>query len=346
MFIYLFVLFLMLFISIFEKIVLNRRAIIIPVLLLVVLATVRDYTVGTDTVVYVSKFINNLDSNYYEFDKNIEYGYQVLEYVILSLNLNYFYLFFITSLFVVSLFLKTIKNLSVNYVLSIFLYYTLGFYTFFFNGLRQGIAVAICFFALPYFIEKQLKKFIIAIFIASLFHISALIFLLYYFVINYFSFKLEYKLFFLFFISLVFSKFVIFYLADSNERYSSYSLESDYSGGYLILIFYILLGLVFYFFGVARISCYRYLKIREIYLCGIALIIPVALIGTDPSGPQRLIVYSACMSILLLPYIFTGFKNSVVKLLFLIFCIVYFCLITARFGNLYPYKINPLFEIF
>lgn len=346
MFPYLILLFILMFYIFIQNISINRKSIFIPILMLVIFASVRSYYVGTDTRTYLSNFTTNLDANYFSFNSDIEYGYQFLEFIILNFTHNYFWLFFVTSMLVVPLYLITIKKLSENYILSIFIYITFGYYTFFFNGLRQGIAMALFFFSLPYLVNRKIVIYSLIIFTASLFHISALMMIPLYFLIH-LKLKIEWKVLYCFLISILSSQILIKYLAQSNVRYESYTQEAEKAGGYITLLFYFLLGLLIYLVGNnVRNHEKMFSNFEQIYLCGLALIFPLALLGTDPSGPQRLLYYFSSLVILLLPYILNYYRSIYVRIFFIFFSVIYFILTTMRFSNLYPYSINPIFEVF
>lgn len=67
------------------------------------------------------------------------------------------------------------RSMSANFALSCFAYITLCIYMWPFNGTRQAVAVAILFFAAPLLCErKDWGKFCICVYIASIFHASAL----------------------------------------------------------------------------------------------------------------------------------------------------------------------------
>lgn len=67
------------------------------------------------------------------------------------------------------------RGMSANFALSCFVYITLCIYTWPFNGTRQAVAVAILFFAAPLLCDRKgWGIFCICIFIASIFHVSAL----------------------------------------------------------------------------------------------------------------------------------------------------------------------------
>lgn len=346
MFPYLVVLFFVTFITLFESKYLLRKAIVIPSLLLIVLSSLRSNTVGSDSKTYTLAYDFKFNPYDYGFDPNVEYGYQFLDSIILNFSYSYFWLFFISSIIVVLCFLSTIKKISINYLYSIYIYISFGFYTFFFNGLRQGIAMAICFWGLPYLVEKRIISYSLVIFIASTFHISALIMLPIYFLVNT-RFRIEYKILGCFTVSILISQIFIRYLAQGNIRYEHYTQEAEKSGGYVTLLFYALIGFFIYFSGKRiRNDDIKFNKFEQIFLCGLALVFPIALLGTDPSGPQRIMYYFVDTVIFLIPYVLNRFNSFYFNLFFLVLSTIYFILITMKFSNLYPYQINPIFGIF
>lgn len=329
-----------------EKKSLNRKAFWVPFLTLVFFSSARSYLVGTDTSSYTFDFRNQVNLDYYEFNDNVEYGYQILEYFTLNVTHNYFWLLFITSTIFVYFHLRTIKNISVNYTLSIFFFITLGFYTFLFNGLRQALAMSLCFFALPYFLEKKFYQYFFIVILASFFHISSIIMLPFYMLIHYIKIKIEYKIIFIFTISLIFSQKAVQYMALNNDRYTHY-VEKKEGGGYIILAFFIIMGVIFYIFNSnLRKNDPIYYKLESLYLCGISFIVPLALAGASASGPQRFLSYFSVFIIFLLPYTIRNLKYNLLKFFYIIFCVVYFYATTNRFSNLSPYQINPIFEFF
>lgn len=343
---YLIVLFFVMLITFIESKHLSRKAIIIPSFFLISLSSLRSNIIGTDSRTYTLAYDFNYDPYRYGFDPNIEYGYQLLDSIILNFSHNYFWLFFISSIFVIPAYLLTIKKLSINYYYSLLIFITFGFYTFFFNGLRQGIAMAFCFFSLPYLIEKRLIPYFILVFIAFMFHVSAVIMVPVYFLVN-LKVRLEYKVLGCFIFSTLVSQILISYLAKGNSRYDNYTREADQAGGYITLIFYALIGFIIFIVGrKIRYENLVFNKFEQIFLCGLALVFPIAFLGTDPSGPQRILYYFTSMCIFLIPYILRKYNSILINILFVLFSILYFSIITMRFGDLYPYQINPIFEVF
>ncbi|WP_407484928.1 EpsG family protein [Acinetobacter baumannii] len=346
MIIYFIVLFLIMLWVILEKHSINRKAFWVPLLLLTFFGGFRSNLVGTDSIVYTDPFVSNFDISYFKLDYNIEVGYQIFSYLLLSLTKNYMYLFLSTSFFIVFCYLYIIRKYSRDYVFSVFLYITLGIYTFFFNGLRQGLAMAIFATATPALIKREPIKYFLIIFIASLFHISALLMIPFYFIVN-FKVKIEIKAITIFLLSFLGSKFAIEFLSSSNDRYEHYTQAADNAGGYWTLSFYSLLGVVFYFLGskIRNINL-EYNILEQFFICGLALVLPLALLGTDPSGPQRLLYYFVWFVVLLLPMILNKINSFFINMLVVVFFLLYFYLTTSRFADLNPYIVNDFFRVF
>lgn len=343
---YFVVLFIVLLWLTLEKYALNRKAFWVPLFLLSVFAGIRSSKVGTDTGAYTSLFQLNFDPEYYEFNPDVEIGYQYFEYALLNFTHNYYWLFIITAFIVCFCYLRIIKNFSQDYIFSIFLFVTLGVYTFFFNGLRQGIAMAIFTLAFPYLLEKKLIIYLVICTFASLIHISALFMIPFYFLVN-LNIKLIYKIFFVFLFSILSSQLIIQYFSESNKRYEGYAEFSNEAGGLFILGFYfILLVFIYMTKKLYHISDMVFQKTFEFYALGIAFLIPIAMLGAAASGPQRLLSYFTWVLVLIFPYIFLKINNKIIKYIFYIFMIAFFYLTTTRFSNLTPYTINPVFEVF
>lgn len=337
--------FVMFWIALEDK-ALNRKSFFLPLVVLTSFAGMRSYRVGTDSGTYTRDFRDNLNIYNFEFEEGVEIGYQYLEYILLRLNADYAWLFFITGAIVVFCYLYIFKKHSVNYAFSVFLFITLGSYTFFFNGLRQGLAMAIFALALPYLLKNKFVPYLLICLLAALFHTTSLFMIPFYFLVN-LRIKPLYKIIATFLGSLFISSFLINYLALSNERYEGYTEAAEESGGILTLGFYTILMLFSYFIiRLYKIRDKETIKLFTFYAVGVVFIIPIAMLGTNPSGPQRLVVYFTWTLALILPVIFKRINNVYITSLAASLFVIYFFLTTSRFSNLTPYRINPIFEIF
>lgn len=115
-------------------------------------------------------------ANYYVF----EIGYVILMVLIKHISNDYhFFIFVLVCIDVVLLYLF-FKRYSVNIPLS-FALFVLTANSMELNLLRNIKGVLLCLLAFKYIQEKKLFKYILAIFFASLFHVSSLLFLPLYF---------------------------------------------------------------------------------------------------------------------------------------------------------------------
>lgn len=72
---------------------------------------------------------------------------------------------------------KLLKRYSVDPVLGILLFFSVGTYVMFVAAMKQSIAIAILIYALPYAIDRKYGRFYLLVFVAMLFHTHAFIFL-------------------------------------------------------------------------------------------------------------------------------------------------------------------------
>lgn len=343
---YLLVLSFVMFWIVLEKKTLNRKSFWVPLIVLSLFSGIRSFRVGTDSENYTRDFRISLDIYNFQFNESIEIGYQVLKYLLLVLTHNYFWLFWLSGLIVVYCYLKIIKRYSVNYWFSVFLFLTSGVYTFFFNGLRQGLAMAVFALAIPYLIEKRFFIYFVVCVVASLFHTTALFMVPFYFLVN-FKIKLIYKVMITFLGSLFTVRFLIAYIAEENERYKGYAQVSESAGGFLTLGFYTLISFfIFFVIYIYKIKDEQLLKLFTFYTVGVFFIIPIAMLGANPSGPQRLLSYFTWTIVLMLPIVFKRINNIYITSISVFVFVIYFILATSKFSNLTPYIINPIFEIF
>lgn len=78
----------------------------------------------------------------------------------------------------------TLRNKSVNYIYSVFLFLTMLHFSWLFNGMRQFLVVTILFYCSKLIEKKKTLSFIIVTALLSTFHLSALILIPIYFIIQ------------------------------------------------------------------------------------------------------------------------------------------------------------------
>jgi hypothetical protein len=150
---------------------------------LFLISALRHYTVGVDIERYVANFyyISNTRS-WSDVSYSTDLGYECLVKLISYItNDHQVYLAIIAAIFAISVSIFIYKY-SDEPSFSFFALLPFSFFYFSMTGLRQTIAISILLFAYKYIKEKRLIKFLIIVGIASLFHITALVFILAYFV--------------------------------------------------------------------------------------------------------------------------------------------------------------------
>lgn len=115
---------------------------------------------------------------------NLEFLYKILNIVIARIWNNTKFFMIVIDLIGVIASYYFIKRYSKNYLISVMLFVTIGSYYMQFFILRQAIAIAILMFSVRYIEEKNFKKFLVCVVIATLFHKSSIIFVLAYFICN------------------------------------------------------------------------------------------------------------------------------------------------------------------
>lgn len=211
----------------------------------------RGINVGIDTAMYsrlygyakesisFSSFCNSWHH------KEIEFGFSALEFLVS----RYFdFNIFLTIVAIITLIpiMKIIYKYSNNYWESIFFMVAFGYYSFFMSGIRQGIAIGLCFIAYEYALRRKLFKFILWMIIAIFFHKSAVVFLPVYWLVE---IRVTSKIKLLYVVMLICSFMFsrqIFNVLNMFSR-QTYSVVEG-SGGYrlyIFMLFTLLLGIIY-----------------------------------------------------------------------------------------------------
>lgn len=203
---YLFVFTLLIFFSFLEVIHLSKKTLsnlhIFVGVMFVLIAGLR-YETGVDWRAYQYTFDNMpaLDQAFYtknlsEVFFSLDLGYALLNSVIKMLGGGIQTLFFVVSLASTILLIKNLRYYTEYVLTGLLIYYSFFFFVFDLSGLRQGLAMQIFFYALKYIGEKNFKKFILCLLIATSIHWTAFLLLyLYFFIKNKASVKLTLMIF-------------------------------------------------------------------------------------------------------------------------------------------------------
>lgn len=153
---------------------------------LAILVMFRENSIGNDSIAYFRGFQRTSEFG----DTRYETGFAVLLYLSKRIS-HYPYTIFITSgAIAMFLFYHLIEKYSKWFFMSVILFVFLDFFELNMNIMRQGLAMGVICLSYKYLLNKKLFKFITIVLIATLFHSSAIIFLISWFI---YRLKLNFK---------------------------------------------------------------------------------------------------------------------------------------------------------
>lgn len=142
------------------------------------------YKVGTDFssyYKYLNGFANDLSRSLRKVD---EPGIRFIAYCVRLFSNDGAAFIFACAFVTLALMLRTVYRYSTQIFFAGMLFVFLGCWHGCFNGIRQYLAAAVAFSAYPYLRNRKLVKYMLCVFIAFLFHKSAIIMVVPYFVVQ------------------------------------------------------------------------------------------------------------------------------------------------------------------
>lgn len=337
--VYFFVGFLISFTSLIEIFSKNKNFrnifFIISLIALLIIVSFRDgSSVGIDSPTYF---------NAYKFQlSGFEIGYSFLNNLFSKAAINYnIFIFFINCLAIFNI-AKFIRRNSHYYILPIFIYFSDFFLYYNMSGVRQAIALSFTALSISYIFNKKKKLALFYIVLASLFHVSSLIFLLVLFIpTKKLSAKNYIKLIIGFGVLILGFDFIITYFPQIQQKFIFYSEIQQQSEGYENIQFNFIVGIVKRILVLIPVLITvrtllandKLAFIFNIYLVGFIIYILTFL--TSPDIGVRLSSYFTIVdTVLICNYIgnFKKFSNKVIILL--IFIII-------GFYKIYTYTLIP-----
>ncbi|SHK64035.1 EpsG family protein [Chryseobacterium polytrichastri] len=317
----------------------------IPIILVFYLLSFLRWERGTDWSAY--KFIfENMASNEY-LQMMYEFLFIKLNSFVYSATGDFSVLLFVEASIIFFCFFYIIRKYSEAPILSVLVWFSVSLASIFFT--RQAIAVAICVLALNFIIQRKLYLFLLTVFIAMLFHKSALIFFPAYWIYNLNLSKKQ-------IIVILISSFVLTSVASSllttignsslgalSERSSAYmesGADESFGSGYSPMetmirgvsyrLFLIGIFIIFLFKNYEKV---QFRGIFNLYLMSVVLFIlfvPISVALIRFSG------YYEIFQIFLYPILILQTKNKIIKNLLLLLLIVY--LGFKFYGVIFAYK--------
>ncbi|WP_394218325.1 EpsG family protein [Halobacillus trueperi] len=160
----------------------NKFFVLLALAILVIVSGLRS-NIG-DTYFYKRIYeINDFTWAFIQSQKDIGFG--LLQALLKNISSDPQILVFTTALITNTLIILVLYKYSRLFELSLYVYITGGLFIVSMNGIRQVLAAAIAFTALRYIMNGNVKRYMIVILVASLFHQSALVLLPIYFLVRF-----------------------------------------------------------------------------------------------------------------------------------------------------------------
>lgn len=314
---------------------------------MILFAGLRSAGVGTDSGSYARSFtdIDEMEGDWKE-QLTDEPGFYYLKLVLSMISNQYWVLFTGIAILTYSCVVIAIKRETEKIVIPLFVFITLGLYTFVFNAARQGIAVAVYMLSFKFLFEDHktgFLKYCLFVFLAAMFHKTVIITLPLYFL-----FRQKYSPKMLVIIAVlgigmgaVLPSFLAF--AGTHEaRYELYSTQA--SGGEMLAVFYMLIT-VFFIIKRKKIDLeylFKYDVFLNMMLFG-TLIFMVVQVNNMYVELTRFAAYFQVASVFLWAYIYQSKTKPLTafSVVIIVGHLLYFYIFCTRMAGLVPYSFNP-----
>lgn len=345
---YLFLVITIIFATIYDKNPKSKISLFFVLMVMTLFAGLRSAEVGTDAAGYARKFMSDsreLTGDLWEQIKS-EPGFYYLNKFLALISKNYWVLFTGIALLTYSCVLKAVKSETSKILIPIFVFITLGFYTFVFNAARQGLAVAVYMLSYQYLFDdfkKGFPRYCLFVLLAAMFHKTVIIALPLYFLFRQrFSIKMCLIIVLLGFLIAMFLPAFFAYAGSLESRYLIYSTQA--SGGELLTVFYVLMSVFFILWRSNIDQTYkkRYDVFLNMMLFGTLIYVIVQLSGVYVEL-TRFAAYFQVSAIFLWGFIYLSRKkpSPAFSLIIVVGHLLFYFIFCTRMASLVPYKINP-----
>lgn len=305
---------------------------------IILIQGLRSISVGIDLSSYIPALKPAKNMDFFAGDTlyNYEIGYSLYSQLFSKINVsNQLYLFIVAMTIMIPIGYTWLKNSKMP-GLSVFIYITLGFFTFSFSGLRQSIAIAILFFSFKYIQKKSLVKFSLCVALAISFHTTAIIFIIAY-PLYYLRLKPVH-------FNFIIPAFILFFIFKADIFLSIYSLYRGTDGkventnAYTMLIIMIIVLVLAYVFGSKDKQNLNFNAYKNYMLVAIL----VQILASQSNTIMRVGYYYYMFITLLIPEVIKNQKDEKIRILavgVLIVALLYFFQVTTGSGylNVSPY---------
>lgn len=316
----------------------------------VLMAAMR-YWVGTDSITYLQIFerVKNYDLSEIFTSADSEGGFSLLIKIASYFGgREWFYgLSALCVLLPAAFALK--KDYSEYPIGFMWLLFMISTYMNSYNLMRQSIAIAVIFWSARYLIQNDLKRFLLTVFVASLFHFSAIIFAPCYWLRKSDKFFDSRQILVLVILIIALFNLSIFFNLDTDieaiNKYSNYIQENDRANNreFFLNLFFCLV------FVLNHRKLGKIDKRANLYLYFSVVAVAIGITGFMSPFIKRVAFYFSVFNIPLscmLIKSFSGNMRSYVKIFILTYYIGRFIVVSYILGqaNLFPYNTESTFK--
>ena len=321
----------------------------------------RGIDVGNDTVVYFEAYRNISNLNFqelWEYEGRFELGYLLVNKLLSIFFDNPQFLLILTGIFIVLSNVQFLYKYSKMLWLSVLLYFLLRYFDANMNIIRQAMALGFICYSYSFLRERKFWLFTLFVFVAFLFHFSAIVFWFAWFFTK-IKFRKEYVLLFMIGLAVTYflSSYVLSFLFHLNVIYDYY-LDSEYlDGGKIAPLLNLLLNMCIITIGWLTKSY----KEGNVYVAGkkgnvlcvndnnnmlmiLLMAAFVQVIGLSFALLDRVALYFHFFSVVFLPNSIKCIRSKlmyalVISVVLLVAILYYWIIVTYRPGwnKIYPY---------
>ncbi|SSC12130.1 membrane protein of unknown function [Mesotoga infera] len=322
---------------------LSKKYLVILVLIaFVLIQAFRSVEVGIDTRSYIKIFTIAKFGNLSTLSAitNFESGFLLFIKIISLFTENTQVFLGVLSVCILATIIYIIYKYSKMPMLSLFLFFAMGFYGFTFSGIRQSLAIALCFASYGFIRSRRPVLFVLLMILAASIHYSALVFLIAYPLSRLGIKKRHFLLVITVFLIIFLGRGFVFSVIQMTitRRYTS-AIYYEASDSYSLLLVMLLLFMFTMFIGRSSTENLESNTLRNFLLIAVF----IQLFASLSPVAMRAGYYFWWFSVLLIPEVIvnqpTRRERHILLVVILIFGFMYFqFLYSSGMLNTSPYK--------
>jgi hypothetical protein len=318
--------------------------ILLAIVVLVGLGGWRDSSVGTDTPGYVSIYEEYSVYSALSERRTVERSYALMSEFATWISHDYWAILTLIITITVSLNVVAIYRMSAMPPVSLFVFLTMGYYTFAFNTARQAVACGILTLGFYWMTKGSFWRYAAYVVAASVFHRSAIVALPLYFVCRH---RTNWRFLCLTILGAglfaISFKAILRLGAIISERYTIYQDMETAGGGWSVAL-YVALAMFFYWYrSMVVVGRREYEVLLNLLIVGSSLAFVITVFG-GVVELNRIAIYFQVATMFLWPYVIMATRIPLNRFALIttagIAHLVIYYFVLKRLGDVTPYQFN------